>query len=135
MSGGAYGDVLSAFPELFNDYSVFDMQTTVSGYGPRTNQRIVSGVFRKVPGGKMGVVSENRQPNAVGSFWCYEDDSSIIGQGAYIEVKGDIYILTKDNGYIDEAGFSKYIAGKVVGPDGRQKENKAVTEKFLNDFK
>lgn len=130
-----YGDILSAFPELIQDYVVFDMKARVAGgYGPRTNPRTVSGVFRKVPGGKLGIEADNRQPNSVASFWCFEDESVKVGQAAYMELPDGIYLMTKDNGYIVEAGYTKYVASIVPGPTDQQVENTVIKDNFINGF-
>lgn len=129
-----YGDILSAFPELIQDYTVFDMKAKVGGYGPRTNLRTVSGIFRKVPGGKLGIEADNRQPNSVASFWCFEDESVKVGQAAYTELPDGLYLMTKDNGYVVEAGYAKYIVAIVPGPTDRQVEDPVIREKFIDGF-
>ena len=129
-----YGDILSAFPELIQDYTVFDMKAKVGGYGPRTNPRTVSGIFRKVPGGKLGIEADNRQPNSVASFWCFEDEAVKVGQAAYMELPDGLYLMTKDNGYVVEAGYAKYTASIVPGPTDQQVEDPVIRGKFIDGF-
>lgn len=130
----AYDDILSAFPELIEEYTVFDMKAKIGGYESRTNERKVDGIFRKVPGGRLGIEADNRQKNAIGSFYTFEEEGATIGQGAYIDMPDGIYLMTKDNGYIAEAGYVKYLVGIVPGPTDEQVENPVVQEKFINGF-
>ena len=137
MSDAVYGDILSAFPELIKSYTVFNMKARAGGkgYGPRTNIRPVDGIFRRVPGGKLGIQADNRQSNAVASFWCFEEESSKIGQSAYLYMGGEgIYLMTKDNGYIAEAGYVKYLVAIVPGPTDLQVENPTVRTAFNDGF-
>ncbi len=131
--GGIYGDMLAAFPELVRTYTVFDLPAKAGGgFGDRRNLRQVDGIFRRVPGGKMGIMGENRTPNDVGSFWTYVDEEVKIGQGAYFEDAGELMILTKDNSYAREGGYAKYTAALVPGPTDKQVKNPDVIDKALN---
>ena len=133
--GGIYGDMLSAFPELIRTYTVFDMEAkTGGGYNARRNLREVDGIFRRVPGGKMGIAGENREPNEVGTFWIYDDDADRVRQGSFVEIDGDLLVLTKDNGYLREGGFTRFTAALVGGPNDQQVEDPVVVEKALNDY-
>jgi hypothetical protein len=136
MAGGVYGDTLSAFPELLADYSIFDMPALPGGgYGDRYNHRSVTGAFRHVPGGAMGIMGGNREPNDVSSFWVFDDEAVKIGQGSYVEVDGILYVLTKDNGYANEGGFVKFMAGIVPGPTDKQTPDPSVIARAVNGFK
>lgn len=136
MDGPVYGDFLTAFPELLKEYAVFYMKALPGGtYGPRESVNTVLGALRFTPGGKMGIQGENRQPNAVASFWCFPDEEEKIRQGMYIEVeKKGIFILTKDNGYESEGGFLRYTVALVPGPTDKQKPAPPVAQNATDDF-
>lgn len=132
MSDGAvYGDILSAFPELIKEYTLFRMTAqAAAGYNSRTNIRTVYGIFRKVPGGTMAVQGENREPNGVASLYIFSDEEEgIPTQGAYLEVGSVLYILKKDNNYDAEGGYVKYLANIVPGPTYQQKKDTTVMAK------
>lgn len=137
MSDGAvYGDILSAFNELMDEYTVFNMQGKPGGgFTERTNERLVSGILRFVPGGKFGIETGLRTKNQVASFWAYEDEEHVIGQTAYLEHGNDLFLLTKDNGYKREGGFVKYIAAIVPGVTDKQVPNPSVVGKALDGYK
>ena len=134
--GPVYGDFLAAFPELLAPYTVFYMPPLSGGtYGPRERIAEVFGAFRFTPGGKMGVQGDNRQPNDVGTFWCYPDEEEKIRQGMYIEVeKKGIFVLTKDNNYKNEGGFLRYTVAVVPGPTDKQKPAPPVAQRAVNDY-
>ena len=132
--GPVYGDILSAFPELIQEYRLFRMTARAGGgWNPRTGEVTVDGIFRRVPGGAMGIEGENRETNGVGSLYLFADDAtSLPSQGIYMEVGGVLYILKKDNGYADEAGYVKFIANLVAGPTDMQTKDPAVVQKARN---
>jgi hypothetical protein len=133
--GGIYGDMLAAFPELIKTYTVFEMQARPGGgYGPRTNKKPVDGIFRKVPGGKMGIMGENREPNEVATFWAYNDEAEKIDEGMYLEEKGRLYILTKSNDYGREGGFVEFVAAIAPGPTDKQFEDRSVIDRAKDGF-
>lgn len=134
--GGIYGDSLSAFPELLGEYRVFTMDALPGGgFGPRRYMHPhIEGIFRRVPGGKIGIMGENRERNDVATFWAYEDESKRITQGSYIEDNGDLFILTKDNNYVREGGFVRFDAALVPGPTDMQYGDRVVVQKALNGF-
>ena len=130
-----YGDVLSAFPELFDTYTIFLMKPKPGGgFGARYGQVQIDGIFRNVPGGKLGVQAENLEPNSINSFWCYAEDSGNVRQGSYMEVDGSLYKLTKDNSYRKESGFVKFTASIVPGPTDKQTPDPAVVDRARNGF-
>jgi len=133
--GGIYGDMLAAFSELIGEYCIFDMEATPGGgYGARHDKRVVEGIFRRVPGGKLSVVAENRQPNEVGSFWVYADEANRIYEGSYLEVGKEIFILTKDNDYLREGGYVRFVAAIVPGPTDQQRPDRSVIQKALHGY-
>jgi hypothetical protein len=133
---GVYGDTLSAFPELIDSYIVFDMRAMAGGgYGLRHNDRPVDGIFRRVPGGAMGIMGDNREPNDVASFWVFADEAFKLEQGGFMEVDGTLYILTKDNNYDKEGGFLKFVASLVPGPTDKQTEDPTVITRAVDGFK
>ena len=134
--GGVYGDMLASFPELLRTFTVFDMAAKAGGgYEARRNLRTVDGIFRRVPGGKMGIAAENREPNDAATLWIYEDDAARVRQGSYTEIDGDLYIVSKDNGYIREGGFVRVTLLIVPGPTDEQVSDDTVVDRALNGFK
>jgi hypothetical protein len=133
--GGIYGDMLAVFPELVATYTIFAMDARPGGgYGERYNFRQADGIFRRTPGGKMGIVSENRVENEVGSFWTYEDEAAKFVQGTYFEDDGDILVLMKDNNYVREGGYAKFTVALVPSVTDRQVSDTAVIDRALGAF-
>jgi hypothetical protein len=135
IDGAVYGDMLSLFPELIGDHVVFKMRPMAGGgFNDRYDEQTVEGIFRPVPGGKMGIMGGNREPNAVASLYVFADCSTLISQGMYLEEDGEIYVLTKDNGYKTEGGYVKFVASIVPGITDKQVQDATVVEKALNGF-
>lgn len=132
MSDGAvYGDMLSAFPELFKEYTLFRMTAQAAGgFNKRTKIRTVYGVFRRVPGARMGIEADNRTPNSAASLYLYADEvEGVPAQGTYVEVGEEVFILKKDKNYADEGGYVKFDASLVPGPNGKQAPDTTVIAK------
>jgi hypothetical protein len=104
------------------------------GYGERYNLRPIDGIFRRVPGGKMGIQGDNRVENEVGSFWTYEDEADKFAQGTYFEDRGDILVLSKDNNYVREGGFVKFTVALVPSVTDKQVSDTSVIDRALNAF-
>jgi hypothetical protein len=133
--GGIYGDMLAAFPELISVYEVFDMEALPGGgYGARHDRRLVEGIFRPVPGGKLGIVGENRQPNQVGTFWVYDEEARKVNEGSFLQVRRKIYLLTKDNDYLREGGYVQFAAAIVPGPTDQQRPDNLAIEKAVDGY-
>jgi hypothetical protein len=135
--GGVYGDMLSAFPELISEHVVFQMEALPGGAGftPRHGVKTVDGIFRRVPGGKMGIMGENRERNDAATLWVYDDMVDRIPQGSYIEELGELYILTKDNNHLREGGFVVFTASVVPGPTDLQVNDGTVIGRALHGYK
>ena len=130
----AYGDVLTAFPELMKVHSIYSMKARAGGgYDTRMLRATVLGIFRKVPGGKMGIQAENREENSVGTLW-FIDEGQPVAQGMYLADGNDMYILQRDNGYTEEGGFREFQVGISPGITDRQVEDKTVIDGALSDF-
>ena len=130
-----YGDTLAFFPELMEPYTVYRMKALPggAGYGERTNERQVDGVVQWAPGGKMGIMGGNREPNAVGSFWFNIDDDGDIIQGEFIDAgRRGTFILTNDKSYAQTGGYMKMIMNIVPALTDRQTTNQKVTPQ--NDY-
>jgi hypothetical protein len=128
--GGVYGDQLAFFPELFVEHEVFDMKArTGGGYGPRYNKRMVSGVFQWIPGGKMGIEGENREPNEDATFWVRQEalEEKLVRQGSYVEVFDEgIFLFHHDDNFTREGAFVKCDLKLVAGLTDRQVRNTKV---------
>lgn len=129
-----YGDVLTAFPELMKEYRIYSMKARAGGgYDPKQLRATVVGIFRHVPGGKMGIQADNREANEVATLW-YIDEGQPIEQGMYLEVRNKMYILMKDSGYTEEGGHREFTLGFVPGPTSVQRSDPAVISGALDDF-
>jgi len=132
--GPVYGDILSAFSELVDEYTVFRMSAQAgAGYNSRTGHIKLYGIFRKVPGAKMSIMGDNRTPNGAGSLYAYAEEAvGVPSQGMYMEVDNVLYILTKDNNYSQEGGYVRFIANIVPGPTDKQARDTNVLTKARN---
>jgi hypothetical protein len=124
-----YDDMLAYFPELVEEYEIFRMKPKAggTGYGPRTDKVLVDGIVQWIPGGKLGINGETRDPNTVATFWVSIEDDGSIKQGSYIDLgeKG-IFILTKDNSYGATGGYVRFVVGIVPGVTDKQVTNTKV---------
>jgi hypothetical protein len=105
--GGVYGDMLSAFTELLEDYEVFSMDAKLgAGYAQRTNRRTVTGYLSRIKGGAEGIEGGLRTENQYGIFYeKLSGDESVIRQGDYLERKHEIYQFIHDDDFEREGGF------------------------------
>jgi hypothetical protein len=123
-----YGDMLSVFPELVRTYQVFTMGARIGGgYGPRKDEAEVSGIFQWVSGGRMGIVSGNREENDAAAFYVAAGDAAKARQGMYLEVPGEgIFLFNHDDNFEYEGGFVAFDLQLVKGPTDGQYRNPKV---------
>jgi hypothetical protein len=134
----AYGDMLSAFPELMTEYEVFKMKPhTGAGYGKRHDRRTVTGYWSWRKHTKMGIEGDLRTANDQATFWAKDDfltGKKVVGQGDYIEVDGTVFLVVEDDSFSREGGFTRCTMQRVAGPDGRQVVNQNVDKAVLGDY-
>jgi hypothetical protein len=122
-----YGDMLSAFSELLEEYTVFKMPPkVVAGYGDRYDLRPVTGYLSRNLGGRMGIMDDNRVKNDEATFW--EVDESETGEGRiqegdYVEDSGDLFVFNHDDKYAKEGGFLVHQLQLVPSFTGKQKSD------------
>ena len=129
MPSGIYGDMLASFPELLEDFEIFQMRPNYgAGYGERFNERKVTGYLSWIKGGKYGVAGDARVENQNLTFWVEDgtDSKGIIRQGDFIEVDGDLYIFNHDDGFSREGGFIVYTLQVVPAHTDKQLPNRGV---------
>jgi hypothetical protein len=135
-----FGDQLSFFPELLENYEVFNMDArTPAGYGKRYNVRKVRGYFSWISGGAMGIEGDLRTENEVATLWVREpfagtNRGASIRQGSYIEIDGKIFVFKHDDGFRREGAFSRYDLQLAAGVTDRQVTNVKV-DLGVSDFK
>lgn len=128
--GGIYGDMLSAFGELLEEYTVFKLPPkVVAGYGKRYGERNITGYLSRNRGGGMGIVGENVVANDEAAFWEVdesEDGTGRIEQGDHVEDGGDIFIFNHDDRYTREGGFLVHRLQLVPAFTGQQQRDPGV---------
>jgi hypothetical protein len=134
----AYGNMLSAFPELVKKYEVFNMDPRIgAGYGERYNKRAVTGYWSWRKAREMGIEGDVRTKNDRATFWeqhDYRTGESLIEQGDYAEVKGHVYVFVEDDNFGAEGGFTRWTVQRVAGNTGQQTTNTKVDEAIRNDY-
>lgn len=118
MSGSVYGEQILAFPELQRSFPAFDMAALHgAGYGPRTGEHTVRGVFQCTLGRMVKDSNGNLVRSRDTRFWTRET----IVVGTFMECEGDVYrVGMPDNEWKREGGFTVYNLKKLVGNDGRE---------------
>lgn len=128
--GGVYGDQLSAFYELFEDRDILRFDTAI-GAGLTNEQVVYKNVFcylSRKDGGEMGVVADLRTGFQKATLFVEHDDvpSGGIQQGMYVRDDGELYIVSKDQGFSKEGGFHIYGLKLVTGNTDVQKAHRHV---------
>jgi hypothetical protein len=103
-----YGDQLAVFPELLEEHVVFKMNPKLgAGYGPRYNERSVTGYFSWIKGGKMEIEGDLRTENQNATLWVLDDTGGrgTVEQGDYLEADGCLFVVNHDDGFSREGGF------------------------------
>jgi hypothetical protein len=128
--GGIYGDMLSAFTELLEEYTVFKMPPKVSaGYGERYDIRQVTGYLSRNLGGRMAVLDDNRVKNDEATFWEVDESENGKGkiqEGDYVEDGADLFIFNHDDNYAKEGGFFVHRLQLVPSFTGQQQRDQRV---------
>ena len=128
--GGTYGDMLSAFSELLEEYTVFKMPPKIAaGYGERYDIRSVTGYLSRNLGGRMGVIEDSRVPNDEATFWEVDESENGEGriqEGDYVEDSGDLFIFNHDDRYTKEGGFLVHQLQLVPSFTGKQQPDQNV---------
>lgn len=116
--GGVYGDFLSFFPELFEDFDVFSQKPdVVSGYEVKP--------LRTVRGIKQSDDSKLKDwgphtlhvVNVASAFilWTYEPFDIV---NEFVRIDGKMYRPTKESFFQREGGFYETRVEAVAGNDG-----------------
>lgn len=133
-----YGDMILSFPELLKTYEVFKMKPRVgAGYGPRYDKRKVRGYWSEHKQGEMGIMGGLRTPDYQATFWVQDDfltKQSVVDQQDFVEVKGRVYEVIKDQDFSHEGGFSKCLMQVLAGPTDQQVPNTKVKGVIENDY-
>lgn len=131
-----YGDLLSAFPELIQEYQIFTLEPVAGGgYRNRTPLFKKRGAFIKGAKSHAAIYGEARVTNEAGVFYCYElKANERTPQGVYFEDAGQIYLINDDQVYAKEAGFAAYGCQIVQGSTDAQVENRKVETRTITDY-
>jgi hypothetical protein len=124
-----YGDQLAFFPELLEERVVFKMDPKLgAGYGPRYNERRVTGYFSWIKGGKMGIEGDLRTENQNATLWVLDDTDGrgIVEQGDYLEEDGCLFVVNHDDGFFREGGFQVCALQLVPAFTDRQQSDEGV---------
>lgn len=131
-----YGDILSAFPELIQEFQLFTMRPVAgSSYRNRVNLFKRRGAFIRGARSRMAVAGEMRVTNEQGTFYCYDNiPEEPLGQGLYFEDGGQIFLLIDDQTFAREAGFAAFTCQIVNGNTDQQVENLNVEKRTISDY-
>jgi hypothetical protein len=131
-----YGDLLSAFPELLQEFQLFTMEPKIGGgYEERVKLMKKTGAFVRGAKSSAAISGEARVTNEAGVFYCYElKPSERAGQGIYFEDEGQIFIISDDQTFAREGGFAAYGCQVVQGSTDRQIENPNIEARTIGDY-
>jgi hypothetical protein len=133
-----YGTMLSAFPELLRDYTVFKMPPyTGAGYGERYDKRAVTGYMSWRKAREMGIVGGTTVRNDRGTFWeqCNgKTGESVIEEGDFIEINNKIFKFVEGDDFSAEGGFARWTVQYVAGNTDQQYTNTKVDEAVRGDY-
>jgi hypothetical protein len=122
--------MLSAFPELMKDYTVFKMPAKVgAGYGERYAERTVTGYLSWRKPGEQSFRTGSKVKNQRATFWEQNDlltDESCIEQGDFIEGKKEILQFVEDDEFGHEGGFTRWALQSLSPFTDRQKRDRSV---------
>ena len=131
-----YGDILSAFPELLQEFQLFTMRPVAgSSYRNRVPVLIRTGAFIRGSKSRMSIGGEMRLTNEQGTFYCYDNiPDEPIEQGLYFEDGNQIFLLIDDQTFAKEAGFAAFTCQLVKGNTDQQVENLNVEKRTITDY-
>jgi len=119
MSGGAFGNMLTMFPETKIVVDYFDMQPLHGGgYGPRTDWSKVYGILQCTTGRRVRHANGNKIIGRGMRFWTETplQAGRFISDGVYTYT---LAIPSQDD-WDREAGFYIYDLERVTGQDGTE---------------
>jgi hypothetical protein len=130
--------MVSAFPELLKDYTVFKMRPRIgAGYGERYDIRTVTGYFSRRKAKEADIVGGLAVANDRATFWEQHDfktGESRIEQLEYINAKGKLLKFIEDDNMGEEGGFTRWTVQLVAGNTDEQVTNTKVDENIRNDY-
>jgi hypothetical protein len=130
--------MLLAFPELLKEYEVFKMEPYIGGgYGPRYNQKIVTGYLSWRKHREMAIEGDLTVHNDRATFWeqCdFHTGESVIDEGYFVEIKDKIYEFVEGDDFSAEGGFARWTLQFVPGLTDRQHTNTKVDEAIRKDY-
>jgi hypothetical protein len=133
-----YGNQLTAFPELMEDYEVFKMSPCIgAGYGERYGKKAVTGYMSWRKAREADVVGDAATKNDRGTFWEQCDfltGESRIEQFDMVEINGELYRFVEGDDFSREGGFARWTVQYVAGNTDQQKANMRVDEIIRNDY-
>ena len=128
--GGVYGDVLSAFPELMVEHTVFRADALHGGgYGERYDLRTAIGYLSWRRGDAAAVQGASAEHDDLGTLWEKHDgitDKRVIKHNDYFETKDGMYRLLEDADFGREGNYSKWKVKRVPGLTDTQYEDEEV---------
>ena len=115
---GALGSVLTSFPEAKVPVQYFDMQPLPgSGYGPRTDVRLLRGVLQCVGGRRVRTANGNLVIERQMRYW----SDTPLQVGRFLDDGKYVYrVGIPDDDWSDEADMVIYTLERVVGADGTE---------------
>jgi len=119
VSGGAFGNMLTMFPETKIAIDYFDMQPlNGAGYGPRTDWSKVYGILQCTTGRRVRHANGNKIIGRGMRFWTETQLQAgrFISDGVYTY---SLAIPAQDD-WNHEAGFYIYDLERVTGQDGTE---------------
>ena len=115
---GAFGSMLTAFPEAKVNVTYFNMQPLPgSGYGPRTDVKALRGVMHCVGGRRVRTANGNAVIERQMRYW----SDTPLQVGWFIDDGKYVYrVGIPDDDWSDEADMTIYTLERVVGADGTE---------------
>ena len=119
MSGGAFGNMMSMFPETQIMVDYFDQQPLHGGgYGPRTDFSKVRGILQCTTGRRVKTSNGYKIIGRGMKFWTETplQAGRFISDGVYVYA---VSVPASDD-WEREGGFYIYDLERVIGPDGTE---------------
>ena len=116
--GGIYGDFLLAFPEQKKTVTVYSMTAKVNGGWAKVDgsEQTIKCIFQHSGGRKLKDSNGNKVEGSSIELW-----TTTAGlNGMYTTIEDTVYLLSGDNQWNNEGGYSKYSLEKVVGNNGTE---------------
>jgi len=116
VSGGAFGSILTAFPETRQAVDYYDQKPLDgSGYGDKTDRQKVSGIIQCFGGRRVRTANGNLVLERRVRFWTETEliVGRFISDGEYVYRLG-----IPDDSWGAEVGMFVYACERVVGGDG-----------------